>query len=269
MRLIGMIVSAALGIAVIAEGAYIVRTRSQLASLSEKLDSLGTGAGSDELRRGSAGSPRAFADDGDSDDPLPRNEPRGRALPRFVPAPGLPAAETNHDDPLPLPAAITTPEAREQLRQFILAQLERERQERRAKDDERRQQRNLERVQRTATALGLSPSETEKFTQLALQADTARAALRDKIEAGQMDRGQIRQEFSALRAEQDKNMRTLLGDDRMQKLDQIRRDQGPPDGAWGGRGFRGGGPAGGGPPGGGAPSGSLRAQGGGPASAQP
>src|SRR6185295_3106347 len=50
MRLIGMIVSAALGIAVIAEGAYIVRTRNQLATLSERLENLDNG--SDLPRRG-------------------------------------------------------------------------------------------------------------------------------------------------------------------------------------------------------------------------
>jgi hypothetical protein len=253
MRLIGMIVSAALGIAVIAEGAYIIRTRNQLATLSERLESLGSAA--DEGRRSGGSAGRALVE-GDSDDPAPGLEARApKSLPRFVPSATHPASEAN-DDPLPLPNAITSPEAREQLRQFILAQLERERQEARARDDQRREQRTQERRDRLAKDLGLSPSETEKFTQLSLKADAARAALRDRIDSGQVDRASIRQEMTTLRTENDKDMRALLGDDRMQKMEQLRRDQGgPPDGVFGGgRGFRGGGPGGpgGGPPGGGA-----------------
>jgi ribosomal protein L19E len=243
MRLIGMIVGAALGIAVIAEGAYIVRTRSQLATLSERLESLSSGA--DEGRHsGFVAASRSMGDpDNEGDEPVVEPRP-ARPLPRFVPTPAHPAVPESNDDPLPLPAAITSPEAREQLRQFIVAQLERERQEARARDDQRREQRTQERREQLAKQLGLSPAETEKFSQLAMQADAARAALRDRIESGQIDRSTIRQEMTALRTDNDKQMRALLGDDRMQKFEQARREQGGPDGPFGGRGFRGGGPGG-------------------------
>jgi DNA-binding transcriptional regulator YdaS (Cro superfamily) len=181
------------------------------------------------------------------DDPAPGTDPHlPQSLPRFVPNAAPPAPNDNaNDDPLPLPAAITSPEAREQLRQFILAQLERERQEARARDDQRREQRAQERRDAMAKSLGLSPAETAQFTQLSLKADAARAALRDRIESGQVDRTAIRQEMTSLRSESDKELRSLLGDERMEKLDQLRREQGrPPDGPFGGRGFRGGGPAG-------------------------
>jgi hypothetical protein len=253
MRLIGMIVSAALGIAVIAEGAYIVRTRNQLATLTERLEGLSNAA--DEGRHGAlVASGRAVDPDNEADEPAA--DPRlPRTLPRFVPTPAHAVPETS-DDPLPLPAAITSPEAREQLRQFIVAQVERERQEARARDDQRREQRTQERREQLAKQLGLSPAETEKFSQLAIKADAARAALRDRIEAGQVDRATIRQEMTALRADNDKEMRALLGDDRMQKYEQARFQQGGPDGPFGGRGFRGGG---GGPPAGGpAPPATLR-----------
>jgi ribosomal protein L19E len=255
MRLIGMIVGAALGIAVIAEGAYIVRTRSQLATLSERLEGLSSGA--DEGRHGGFIAASRSAGDPDNEGDEPVAEPRAaRPLPRFVPTPAHPVAEPNNDDPLPLPAAITSPEAREQLRQFIVAQLERERQEARARDDQRREQRTQERREQLAKQLGLSPAETEKFSQLAIKADAARAALRDRIESGQVDRATIRQEMTTLRTDNDKEMRALLGDDRMQKFEQARLQQGGPDGPFGGRGFRGGGPGGGAAPnaGGRAPS---------------
>lgn len=251
MRLVGIIVGAALGMAVIAEGAYIVRTRSQVAALSQRLANLG--AFEDEGRRSppSVGSGRSIRDEeGEVDDepaPGPGREGPAARPPRFVapgPAAGAPATA---DDPLPLPAAITSPEAREQLRQFILAQLERERQEARARNDERRDQRTRERNEKVAKDLGLSPAENEKFLKIVAQADAARASLRDRIEAGQVDRGAIRQETMALRSENDKQLRALLGDDRLAKFDEIRRSQGgPPEGLWGGRGPRGGGP--GGPP---------------------
>jgi DNA-binding transcriptional regulator YdaS (Cro superfamily) len=248
MRLVGMIITAALGIAVIAEGAYIVRTRSQLANLSERLENLSNIEHLDDGRRAAPPSLGRGYGDFEADRDLGaegETAPRGRALPRFVPAPA--AAPPQNDDPLPLPAAITSPEAREQLRKFIVAQLERERQEARARDDERRDQRTREQRERMAKELGLSQAETEKFTQLSLKADAARASMRERIESGQVDRATIRQEMMALRSDTDKEMRALLGDQRMQKLDQLRRDQGGPgDGPFMGRGFRGGGPGGGG-----------------------
>ena len=80
------------------------------------------------------------------------------------------------------------PQAREQLRQFVLAQLERERQEAQVRQDERRQQRESERRDRMAKELGLSPSETEKFNQILNDAQAAREKFRDQIEAGQIPR---------------------------------------------------------------------------------
>ena len=92
------------------------------------------------------------------------------------------------DDPLPLPQAIDSPQAREQLRQFVLAQLERERQEARMRQDERRQQREQERRDQVAKQLGLSPSETEKFNQILNDSRDARDKLRAQVEAGRAGR---------------------------------------------------------------------------------
>jgi hypothetical protein len=149
-----------------------------------------------------------------------------------------------------LPAAISTPEAREQLRQFVVAQLERERQEARVRDEQRMAARMRERRVAAIQPLGLSPGDTEKFLAITDKADAARFAVRDRIESGQLDRGAVRQEMANLREQTDRELKALLGDDRMKKYEEIRRDLGPPEG---GPGFgRGGFGRGRGGPGGGA-----------------
>jgi hypothetical protein len=255
MRLIGIVVGAVLGLSVVAEGAYIIRTRSQLAEVSRKLEAL-TGerdsAGGNPGREmgGERAAPGGALDDGDED-----GEPRTRRLPppRLVTSPeGSAAPPPRSDDPLPLPPAIDSPQSREQLRQFVLAQLERERQEARVRQDERRQQRETERRDRMAKDLGLSQGETEKFNQILNDAQTARDKFREQLEGGQLSRDQVRQTMSAMRQDNEQKLRGLLGEDRMKKYETMR---GPPGGGpfgdrrgWGGGQGRGG--PGGGPPGG-------------------
>jgi hypothetical protein len=263
MRLIAIVVGAALGLAVVAEGAYIVRTRSQLAAVTEKLDSL-----TSERETAMSGMGRGFGseagqaregglDDGDEDRAVRRRLPPPRLVPT---AQGRPRS----DDPLPLPPGIDSPQAREQLRQFVLAQLERERQEAQVRQDERRQQRETERRDRMAKELGLSQPEAEKFNKILNDAQAAREKFRDQIEAGQLPRDQARQTMMTMRQEQEQSLRGLLGDDRMKKYETLR---GPPGGgAFGDRrgGWGGGQGVGRGGPGGGPPGGSGFAPGTGP-----
>ena len=261
MRLIAIVVGAALGLAVVAEGAYIVRTRSQLAAVTEKLDSLtseretamsgmGRGFGSGQAREGGL-------DDGDEDRAVRRLPP-----PRLIPsAQGSAAPPPRSDDPLPLPPGFDSPQAREQLRQFVLAQLERERQEAQVRQDERRQQRETERRDRMAKELGLSQPEAEKFNKILNDAQAAREKFRDQIEGGQLPRDQARQTMMTMRQEQEQTLRGLLGDDRMKKYETMR---GPPGGGGGDRRGGWGGGQGRGGPGGGPPGGSGFAPGTGP-----
>jgi hypothetical protein len=254
MQSLGMIVTAGLGVLVIAEGAYIVRTRTQLATLSDKVEALSAEATREPepFRRPAVDDPGFDADD----------SPRGAAPgahgklppPRFTPEPA--AIDRDSGDPLPLPPVIGTPEAREQLRQFVVAQLERERQEARVRDEQRMVTRMRERRLAAVQPLGLSSAETEKFLAITDKVDAARSSLRDRVEAGQLDRGSIRQEMTALREQSDRELKGLLGDERMKKYEETRRDQGPPEGGppfgrgFGrGRGPGGGAPAAGGPPG--------------------
>jgi len=246
MQSLGMIVTAGLGVLVIAEGAYIVRTRSQLATLTDKVEALSAAAVSDPApyrRAGGGGEDRGFeAGDGPGGAPSAAVRPALRALPRFTTeTPAAPAADSG--DSLPLPPVISSQEAREQLRQFVLAQLERERQEARVRDEQRVLGRARERRVAAIQSLGLSGAEAEKFLAITDKADAARVDLRARIESGQLDRASVRQEISALRDESQRELSALLGDERMKKYDQIRREQGPgegfgpPFGRGGGRGF--------------------------------
>jgi hypothetical protein len=134
---------------------------------------------------------------------------------------------------LPLPPALDSPEARDQLRKFVLAQLDLERQEQRQRWEQQRTEREQQRRDRMAKDLGLSPSETEKFNQLMTQTQNARAALRDRIESGQLPRENIGAELAAMREDNQKQMRSLLGDDRMKKFEDMRGGGGGPGGPGG------------------------------------
>jgi DNA-binding transcriptional regulator YdaS (Cro superfamily) len=232
MRLIGLLVSGSLAVVVVAEGAYIVHTRRQVARLSDRLDAIGSEAG-DML---SAPDSRLLGRfQAPEDAPFEPRRP-GRALPppRLVTAPGsapAPASASASADPLPLPPALDTPEAREQLRRFVLAQLELERQEGRQRQEQMRNEREQQQRERMAKELGLSPPETEKFNQIMSQIQNARSSLRDRIESGQVARENVGSELQSMRDESRRQMQALLGDDRMKKFEELRGPMG------GGRGW--------------------------------
>jgi hypothetical protein len=247
MQSLGMIVTAGLGVLVLAEGAYIVRTRSQMASLAEKVEALSAAAATANLERAPAGYERGGDDPAAGGGDLAQARRAIAAVnqlppPRFNPND---APATGNGDPLPLPSAIGSPEAREQLRQFVVAQLARERQEARVREEQRMQERNRERRIAAIKPLGLSSGETDKFLAITDKLDAARTNLRARVEAGELDRQGVRQQMNDLRASGDRELSALLGDARMKQYEQIRREQGPPEGF--GRGlFGGGGPGGGG-----------------------
>lgn len=238
MRLVGLVVSAALAVSVVAEGAYIVRTRHQLETLSQRLESLRA-----DRDDGALAPARAETGTNTDDDA----QAVGRALARKLPPPRLvgtgsaPAAAS--DDPLPLPATLSSPESREQLRKFVLAALENERQEQRARMDQRREERDMERRQRMVKDLGLSSSESEKFNKLLTDQQTARDQLRSKLQSGELQGDAARQQMMALRTQNEQDMRGLLGDDRMKQYQDMAgpgpgqgRGGGGPGAFWGGGG---------------------------------
>jgi hypothetical protein len=241
MRLVGMIVTAVLGVAVIAEGAYIIRTRSQLAGVSERLEALQ--AARDEGDVGVA-APRAWqGGERAADDDLGGPVAPARRLPppRLQTAPALTGpAPGRSDNPLPLPATIDGAEAREQLRAFVVATMEREREEGRVRQEQRWSERETERRDRMAKDLNLSPAEGDRFKQIYDDTRAARDQLRAKLQAGELQGDAARQQMQALRDDSQKQMQALLGPERMKQYEQMRGPgpgqggrRGPP-GMWGG-----------------------------------
>ena len=240
-----------LGVAVVAQGAYIVHTRRQVASMAERLESLsdeyGQAAMNGPASRGGWGAAPAA----DFFDEAPAES--GRPLPRLRVPPPNPAAPDPgaNGDPLPLPPVLDSADAREQLRQFVVAQMERERQEARVRQQERREEREQERRAQMAKELGLSGPETEKFEKIFSDAQQAREKLRERMQAGELGGPAIREEMISLRAETEQQMRSLLGGERMQKFSEMPGGIGR---RGGGR-FGGRGPGGPGGPGFGSPGG--------------
>jgi hypothetical protein len=248
MRLVAMVVTGVLAIAVIAEGAYIFHTRDRLQMLERRLEALSAEPDTTFVRlkpnRRSGGDREDTELDADRGAPSPPprfNRPPGG---REAPAPGDP------QNPLPLPAALDSAEAREQLRQFVAAQLERERQEARDRVVERRTERETRWREQVTKQLALSPPEAEKFNQILNNSQNRRDALQARIQAGELEGPAIRSAVVGLREESSRELRALLGEERAAKYEELRRSEGRSGPGGGGFGRFGGGPPGSGPAGG-------------------
>ena len=261
MRLIGMIVSGSLAMAVVAEGAYIVHTRRQVAPPVRQAGrhrQRGRGPAERARRARCHAALHSRRDAGRT--PAGRGRP-GAAAPTAGdlrrPWPRHPR-HSESDNPLPLPPAIDTPEAREQLRRFVLAQLEQERQEGRQRQEQMRNEREQQRRERMAKDLGLSRPGDRKV-QPDHDPDPVRPG-RPCATGSSRDRLRARTSGTSLRpcaTRAQKQMRSLLGDDRMKKFEEMRGRMGRPGAGptgpmqgggrrgWGGpRNGQGGGPSG-------------------------
>jgi hypothetical protein len=225
-----MLVSAILGLAVIGEAAYIARTRRQMDALYDQVQQLAAEAGADPDPAERPPS-RPFARSETAIAVRPRLPP-----PRLAPAPiTAPAAAPGS---LPLPPALDSPEARDQLRQFVAAELQRERDDQRERNRQRFEEDQQRRIEGMVKTLGLNPDEGRRLTEALTAAQTSRRELRDKIQSGEMNRADIGREVASLREKTDEQVRQVLGDDRMQKFQELQRQQ---PGWGGGRGPGGGG----------------------------
>jgi hypothetical protein len=243
VRLANVLVTGTLFVAVAAEGAYIVKTHRQMDALAAQVQQLAADAEEEPATRESPRAPWVGQrpTGGGSGSPMGKLPP-----PRF----NTPPTFTTPSAPLPagaptLPAAIDTPEAREQLRQFVAAELQHQRDDWRQQQQQQREEDQRRRLEGAIKTLGLSDADGKKLTDIVTQAQDQRRDLRDKIQSGQLPREQIPQAMSALRDQTDKQIRALIGDDKAQQFQQLQRQ---------GQGNRGG-PGGfggpfGGPPGG-------------------
>lgn len=242
MRLANVLVSGTLFAAVIAEGAYIIKTHRRMDQLAAQVQQLAAEAVDEEpvRERDTTRSPWV----GQRPTTAPGTQAAHLPPPRFntpsytAPAPsGGPA----------LPPVLDTPEAREQLRQFVASEMQHQRDDWRQQQQQQRDEDQRRRLEGAIKTLGLNAEDGKKLTDIVTQSQDQRRDLREKIQSGQIPREQIPQAMSALRDQTDKQIRALIGDDKAQQFQQMQRPFRAP-GNFGGGGPGGPGFAGGAPP---------------------
>jgi len=244
VRLANLLVTGSLFVAVIAEGAYIIKSHKQIEKLTTQVEQLAAESMDGEAVR-DPGRPSGGVGQRPTSNPPPTS---GR-----VPPPRFNTPPPTFTTPAPaggptLPPAIDTPEARQQLKQFIAAELQNQREEWRQQQIQGREDEQRRRMDEAIKTLGLSESDGRKLSDIVTRSQEQRTALREKIQAGQIPRDQVPQAMSQLRDETDKQIRALVGDEKGQKFQEMTRPRAPGPGmggqgrGWGGPGFAGGQP---------------------------
>jgi hypothetical protein len=226
-------------VAVAAEGAYIVKTHRQIDALTAQVQQLAADSEDEPAARDTSRAPwvgqRPTSSAGGAAGRLP--------LPRFNTAPSATNSAPPPAGAPALPPALETPEAREQLRQFVAAELQHQRDDWRQQQQQQREDDQRRRLETAVKTLGLNEADGKKLTDIVTQAQDQRRDLREKIQSGQIPRDQIPQAMSALRDQTDKQVRALVGDDKAQQFQQMQRPNrgpggggfgGPPGGGWAG-----------------------------------
>jgi uncharacterized coiled-coil protein SlyX len=249
MRLFAIFLGFGLFAGVVAEGAYIIKQQRQLAGLTEKLNAIQENAAEAERERD--GTWRA-----DPSRPSVREDERlnnPNLPPDFLPAlealgdavneaGGLGAIVASQEGDLPLPPVLASAEAREQLRNFINAQMGAQQKVR----EEERQKRSAERVnevrEELTAKLALAPADAEKFNGLISATQEKRRELFDAIREGKIDRDQLRDQMREMYQKSGDDMRKLLGEQKFGQFEELRTQMGWGRGGWGNNSGRGGPP---------------------------
>jgi hypothetical protein len=220
MRIIGIVAVFVLAIAAVVEGAALVR-------LSGRLDSLAQGG--------------SLAADPSSED-MSRRLPPVRAIddqaaaagrppvPRLAPAIAVPAAAPTAaappgSPPAVLREALATPEGRQHLKAALETLREQERQERLVRNAERDVEREQRQRERMARLLGLGIDEQNRIGHLYTTLQSARQRVLEDMRVGGKSAEQADDEIDALEDEAQRNVRTLLGEDRVRKLREAERGE--------------------------------------------
>jgi hypothetical protein len=249
VRLANLVVTGTLFAAVIAEGAYIIKTHRQMEALTTQVQQLAAESPGDEAPARDVSRPSAWVGGGPTRGP---GAPTRLPPPRFAPtASAAPSAPSPSGGPA-LPPVLDTPEAREQLKQFVAAELQHQRDDWRQQQQQAREQDNQRRMDATIKALGLNADEGKRLSEVMTKVQDQRRDLREKIQSGQLARADMAKEFTALRDQTDQQIRAVIGDEKAQKFQELQRQNRSPGGGpgfgGGGPGFGGGGPGFGGPP---------------------
>jgi hypothetical protein len=228
-------------VAVIAEGAYIAKTHRQIEKLTTQVEQLAVEAVDEPAR--DLGRPSSGVGERPTTGttaPTPGKLPP----PRFN-APPPPTFTAPSAGGAPLPPALDNPEAREQLRNFVAAELQNQREAWRQQQIEGRDEEARRRLDTAIKTLGLNESDGRKLADIVTKSQDQRAAMREKVQSGQIPREQVPQAMMSLRDETDKQIRALVGDEKAQKFQELQRQNRGPGGGrggFGGPGFAGGQP---------------------------
>lgn len=205
MRTIGILAIFVLALCAIGEGAALFRLSRQVSDLKEQV---------------------ARAPVEESDDPAPRprvvlpaSAPRAReAAPRPVPAFTAPAPATSAPAVGSLRDALATAEGRDQLKAALAIIDEEKRQDRLVKRADKRNEGEQKWKDRILKAVPLTGDEPLRIEALFASLKTGRQQILDDMRAGAKNSEQADNEIDQLQDATEKNLRTLLGDDRWKKL---------------------------------------------------
>jgi hypothetical protein len=239
VRTANLLVTGSLFVAVIAEGAYIIKTNRRMEALTNQVQQLAAEAVADEPASRDLG--RTGGNGWGADRPGPNPAPARLPPPRFnttTPTAAAPAGSAPAGGPA-LPPALDTPEARQQLRAFVAAELQRERDDWRQQQQQARDEEAQRRLDATIKALGLNADEGKRLTDAVTKSQEQRRQLRDKVQSGQLARADVAKEFTTLREQTDKEIRAAIGDEKAQKFQEMQRQNRGPGGPGGPRGFGG------------------------------
>lgn len=220
MRTFAFLFAGVLAAGLVAEGAYIVKLRRQMGALERKVDSLRNEAATDDF----AAPPVARRPPS-----LPLlAAPAAGAWSRPAPQPAAAVAEGSGDT-LPLPAVLSSPDAREQLHKFVAAELARERDEQREQWLGRRNEAEQRFRERIVKELGLNTDEAFRVGEILSSVQSGRRDLLEAVRSGEKQPQEIEPELRALRDKAQASLKDMLGDERTAKLQEIRRQERGPN----------------------------------------
>jgi hypothetical protein len=218
MRILGIVAIFVLAVVAIVEGAALVRLSSRLDSVAQQAGAGGPAddPGFDTTRRPSLA--RASSEPAaPARPPVPRLTPAAAAPPAPAAPPGSPTAV--------LGEALGTPEGRQHLKAAMETLREQERQDRMVRNAERDVEREQRQRERMARVLGLNSDEQNKLGHLYTTLQSGRRRVLEEMRVGGKTSEQADDEIDAMEDEAQRNVRTLLGEDRMRKLREAERGE--------------------------------------------
>ena len=129
---------------------------------------------------------------------------------------------------VPLPEALSSPAAREQLSRFVRAEMDRARASQREERLDRREQRENDLYEKAIGALKLSEAEAGKLGEILSKLQADRRALVASVRAGEKPASELGPGVASLREQADKDAKALLGEEKFGKLTELRRGSGRP-----------------------------------------